>query len=186
MIAIELERHGALVREFEPGDEPEVQALFTACDEWFVAATGQPSMPGDVQSMYYSLPMGAELSTKRLLVVVRDGQVVGVVDAVLHHPADAACSVGQFLLHPDHRRQRLGAALAGVLLDRLRTHGITEVSAWAPPGYEPALEFLKTLGFALSNPYAPDSAGDSVGNRNRGPSEPLPVRATLSTASAAR
>ena len=32
--------------------------LFADCDDWFQAATGHPSGPGDVQSLFYALPEG--------------------------------------------------------------------------------------------------------------------------------
>ena len=58
------------VREFVPEDEPGVRALFAAGEDYFVAATGSPSAPGDVQSLSYALPEGAEPDAKRLLVVI--------------------------------------------------------------------------------------------------------------------
>lgn len=175
MIAFEVASHDLLVRELEPPDEAEVQALFTACDDWFEAATGQPSMPGDVQSMYYAVPVGADLAAKRILVVVRRGAIVGVVDAVLHHPTPDGCAVGAFLLHPDHRRQGVGTALAGALLERVRGHRVSTVSAGCAPGFEPGLGFLRALGFTVE----PLAEWTEAVDRNRGPHEPVPLRATL-------
>ncbi|MFE5737781.1 hypothetical protein [Streptomyces celluloflavus] len=42
------------VRDLEPRDENDVLALFGAAEDWFVAATGRPAAPGDVQSLYYA------------------------------------------------------------------------------------------------------------------------------------
>ncbi len=164
-----------VVRELEPPDEPAVQALFEACDDWFEAATGQPSMPGDVQSLYYSLPEGAGPDAKRVLVVCRGAEVIGLVDAVLHHPDGASCAVGVFLLDPAERRNSLGSTLATTLLGRLSEHGVERVTASAAPAYEPGLAFLRSMGFVID-----DSAADSgPANRNLGPQEPLHLRATL-------
>lgn len=164
-----------VVRELEPPDEPAVQALFEACDDWFEAATGEPSMPGDVQGLYYSLPEAAELDAKRILVVCREGDVVGLVDAVLHHPDDASCAVGVFLLHPKQRRQRLGTSLARTFLALLAEHRIERVTASLAPGFQPGVGFVRSLGFAIEQ--VPPGSGQ--GNRNLGPHEPVHLRATL-------
>lgn len=74
-----------------------MQALFAAGEDYFVAATGGTSTPGDLQSLFYALPNGAEPDAKRLLVVVCDEVVIGLVDVVLDHPEPAAAAVGMFL-----------------------------------------------------------------------------------------
>jgi hypothetical protein len=86
-----------VTRPADGPDEAALQALFAACEDYFLAATGLPSGPGDVQSMFYALPEGADPDDKRLLVVEADGEVVGLVDVVLRHPAQDTASVGLFL-----------------------------------------------------------------------------------------
>jgi GNAT superfamily N-acetyltransferase len=165
----------AVVRDMEPRDEQAVLTLFDACEDWFTAATGQPAGPGDVQSLYYSLPEGADFDDKRLLVVADGARVVGLVDAVLRHPAAGACSVGVFLLHPGCRRQGLGRALAGLLLEEARGQGVSSVVATVTEGWRPGREFLTAMGFILDEqPRVPG------GNRNRGPSERAVTVARLS------
>ncbi|WP_189930051.1 hypothetical protein [Streptomyces sulfonofaciens] len=90
----------AVLREAEPGDEAALTALFEDCEDWFLAATGLPSAPGDVQGLFYALPRGADQDGKRVLVAESGGTVVGVVDVVLRHPASDAAAVGLFLLAP--------------------------------------------------------------------------------------
>ena len=91
---------GVTVREMLPEDEPGVAALFAACEDYFVAATGGPALPGDVQSLFYALPEGADFDQKRLSVMCRGADVVGLVDAVDRHPEVESCSVGVFLVAP--------------------------------------------------------------------------------------
>src|SRR5258707_1120111 len=63
------------VRDLEPEDEDAVLDVYTASEDWFVAETGQPSAPGDVQSSYYALPEGSDVDDKVLLVIEADGVV---------------------------------------------------------------------------------------------------------------
>src|SRR5512147_160629 len=71
-----------LVRELGPAEEAPLLRLFEECEDWFVAATGLPSGPGDVRGLFCALPEGASPDDKVLLVLERDGVVAGVVDAV--------------------------------------------------------------------------------------------------------
>jgi GNAT superfamily N-acetyltransferase len=154
------------VRELQPRDEDGLPALFDTGEGWFVTATGQPAAPGDAQSLCYSLPQGAALEDKVLLVVEADGRIVGVVDAVPRYPGPQTCSVGLFLIHPAWRRRGLGRAVSDGLLAEPTGHGIGEVLASVAEGWEPGTAFLRTLGFLLG---AARDAGTA--NRNRGPGE---------------
>ncbi|MYU51650.1 MULTISPECIES: GNAT family N-acetyltransferase [Streptomyces] len=154
------------VRDLEPRDENDVLALFGAAEDWFVAATGRPAAPGDVQSLYYGLPEGAAFEDKALLVITADGRVVGVIDAVLRHPTAESCSLGLFLVHPAHRRHGLGRLTASALLGELASQGCTDVGASVAEGWQPGLKFLGALGFSFESPRTPANA-----NRNLGPGE---------------
>ena len=77
-IDLSVDGHPVVVRDLEPADEQAVLAVFTASDDWFLAATGQPSAPGDVQSAYYSLPEGYEFDDKVLLVIEAGREIVGL------------------------------------------------------------------------------------------------------------
>ncbi|MFJ3301684.1 GNAT family N-acetyltransferase [Streptomyces sp. NPDC086549] len=163
-----------LMREPGPADEARLLALFDACEDWFVAATGLPSGPGDVQSLFYSLPEGAAPDDKVLLVVERSGAVVGLVDAVRNHPAPGAVAVGLFLLAPSARGLGLGRAVADALL--ARAEGLSSVTATVPPGWKRGERFLERLGFALD---AEAPTGPVAGNRRTGPREGGVRRAEL-------
>jgi GNAT superfamily N-acetyltransferase len=161
-----------LVRELGPADEAPLLRLFEECEDWFVAATGLPSGPGDVQSLFYALPEGASPDDKVLLVLERDGVVAGVVDAVRNHPEPGAVAVGLFLLAPWARGRGLGLALAASLLER--AEGASVVTATVPPGWRPGERFLQRLGFALEADARPTGA-----DRRPGPREPGVRRAVL-------
>lgn len=160
--------HHLVVRDAEPADEPAVLALFEACGDWFTAATGLPSGPGDLQSLFYALPEGADPDGKRILLAEAGGAVVGVVDVVLHHPRPDTAAVGLFLVAPEARRTGLGTRLAGLLLERAADEGIRRVTATVPVGQPAGEAFVTALGGTLSA-AAPVPA--EVGNRRAGPRE---------------
>jgi GNAT superfamily N-acetyltransferase len=150
-----------VVREqIEPDDEPGILELFASCDDWFEAVTGGPSGPGDVQSLFYALPEGANFEDKRLFTV-RDGEkIVGLVDVVAGHPHRRACAVGMFLIAPSHRRQGVGTAVAGTLLTEARSLGFEEVTATNNAEWKAGTAFLRHLGFAIA-----DDDGDAAARR---------------------
>ncbi|WP_123788251.1 GNAT family N-acetyltransferase [Phytoactinopolyspora halophila] len=166
-----------LREQIEPEDESDIIALFRACDDWFEAATGGPSAPGDVQSLFYSLPEGANMNDKRLFTLRDDGDIIGLVDAVLHYPSPQSCAIGTFLIAPSYRRHRAGTLAAHLLLDEARSAGLDHITATVPDGWRPGIEFLKSLGFEIGD-IQPRST-----NRRIHDHEPPVRRATLTLAS---
>ncbi|MFJ6543783.1 GNAT family N-acetyltransferase [Streptomyces sp. NPDC003656] len=165
-----------LVREVDPRDEGPLLRLFEECEDWFLAATGLPSGPGDVQSLFYALPPGADPAAKALLVVERNGEVAGVIDAVRDHPEPGAVAVGLFLLAPWARGRGLGRAVTEALLPRFGEPPL--VTATVPPGWVPGERFLTRLGFTLDSPAA-GTPVNGTANRAAGPREGAPRRAVL-------
>src|SRR5262249_51306930 len=155
------------VRDLDPADEEGVLAVFTASEDWFLAATGQPSAPGDVQSSFYSLPEGSDFDDKVLLVIETGGEVVGFVDAVRRTPHIAAVSVGTFLIHPEYRRHGIGRAVAHALFAAASDIDFAQVNTHVVEGWTPGRRFLAALGFSFSAPRRPSGAV----NRNVGPGE---------------
>lgn len=144
-----------VVREqIEPEDEAGLLELFDQCNDYFEVATGGPSAPGDVQSLFYALPDGASYDDKRLFTV-RDGErIIGLVDAVMRYPTVTSCAIGMFLIAPSHRHQGIGTAVADVLIDELRQIAIDNVTASADDRLPESVEFLTSLGFTLDDPTA--------------------------------
>ena len=166
-IEIAVDGHPVTIRNLEPADEDGVLAVFAACEDWFVAETGQPSAPGDVQSSFYAVPEGADFDDKVLLVVEAGAEVIGFVDAVRRYPHTAAVAVGAFLIHPDFRRLGIGRAVAEALFAEAADAGIAQVNTHVTEGWEPGRKFLAALGFTFSAPRRPAETVD----RNIGPGE---------------
>ncbi|MGA5320720.1 GNAT family N-acetyltransferase [Streptomyces seoulensis] len=145
---VDLPGERVLLREPVPADEAALLKMFEECEDWFTAATGLPSAPGDVQSLYYALPEGADPGGKVLLLVERGGEVAGLVDAVRDWPEPGAVAVGVFLLAPWARGRGLGRAVAESLLARCASR----VTATVPAGWTAGERFLEGLGFTLGAP----------------------------------
>jgi GNAT superfamily N-acetyltransferase len=176
-----LPEHELTIREVQPADESAVLEVLTASADYFTAATGLPAAPGDLQSLYYALPDGAEWDDKLILIAVSGTGVVGVIDAVLRYPGPADCSVGLFLIHPGARRSGLGAAACAVLLARAGREGIERVTATTPAGWAPGTAFLRSQGFALEEA---GPARETIANRSAGPYEQPVTRAVLTISQA--
>ncbi|MBS2539543.1 GNAT family N-acetyltransferase [Catenulispora sp. NF23] len=159
--------HPVVIRDLEPADEPAVLAVFAASDDWFLAATGQPSAPGDVQSAYYSLPEGYDFEDKVLLVIEAAREVVGFVDALRQYPHIASVGIGTFLIRPEYRRLGIGRAVAAALSAAAVEQDIVQISTHVVEGWVPGRKFLATLGATFSPPAVPGGAG----NRTVGPHE---------------
>ncbi|GGS37531.1 hypothetical protein Snoj_67630 [Streptomyces nojiriensis] len=166
-----------VIRDAGPNDEADLLVLFRACEDYFEAATGLPSGPGDVQSLFYSLPDGADWDDKHILVVVDEaGSTAGLVEAVLGYPAPGTCSVGLFLLHPDLRGAGLGSRLAVTLLHSVAARGASRVTATVPLGWEQGERFVASHGFTSTGQ---PSRRPQIGNRQAGPREPVLNRVAL-------
>ncbi|MFC9279142.1 GNAT family N-acetyltransferase [Streptomyces collinus] len=160
---------GPALRPLRPEDEPAVSRLLTDCDDYFVAATGSTALPADVQSLYYSLPDGADFTRKHLLVLEHEDRPVGLVDAVEGHPDPATCSVGLFLVGPHARGTGLALRAARYLLQEAAARGTRRVTATCPEGWTPGIAFLRRLDFDV-RPTEPEPPA-TVGNRLRRPQE---------------
>lgn len=164
------------VREqIEPDDEPGLLALFAECEDWFQTVAGSPTAPGDVQSLFYSLPEGSTVDDKRLFTVRHDGEIIGLVDAVVGYPHHDACAVGFFLISPRFRRRGVGTTVARTLVDEARALGFREVTAPASEAWPPSTAFLTALG-VRDRPRGP-AADEPPGPARRGGGAPRDPRA---------
>lgn len=148
-LTVDVDSRSLVVRELDPADEDAVLRIFAASEDWFVAATGTPPAPGDVQSLYYVVPEGAAFEDKRILVVTDRGEIIGVIDCVLRHPGEHDCAVGLFLLNPDDRGFGVGTAVARALLARARSAGVARVTAPPSQSWPAGRRFLDRLGFTV-------------------------------------
>jgi GNAT superfamily N-acetyltransferase len=166
-IDLSVDGHPVAVRDLEPADEEAVLAVFAASDDWFVAATGQPSAPGDVQSAYYSMPEGYDFDDKVLLVIEAAREVVGFVDALRGYPHIASVGVGTFLIRPEFRRLGIGTAVVKALSAAAAEQDLAQISTHVVEGWTPGRKFLAALGATFSKPALPGGTG----NRDAGPNE---------------
>lgn len=156
------------VREqIEPEDERAVLDLFASCADYFEAATGGPSAPGDVQSLFYALPEGASPDDKRLFLVLDGEHVIGLVDAVVGYPDARSVAVGLFLVHPGHRRRGVGAAVARHLMAHAADGGVDRVTATVAEELEPGESFLRSLDFEIAPRPAPPTGNRVVHRAER-------------------
>jgi hypothetical protein len=134
-------------RPLEAGDERAVLSLFERRSDYFEAATGSPPGPADVQSLFYALPDGASDGQKRVMAIVSDAAVVGVIDAIVDFPEPGTVSVGLFMVDPASGMRGFGMPIATLACERALAEGITTVRVGCPTGWARGEALLGSLGF---------------------------------------
>lgn len=166
---------GLVLRDLRTSRRKRPPQPFDIAADWFESATGNPSGPADVQSLYYALPDGADPATKELLVVELDGAVIGIVDVVAGHPAPANAACGLFLVDPAIRGQGVGTTVDSQLIRTARSRGIELITVTVPRSQERGRCLLNRLGFDVE-PLCPRVVAD---NRTAWPGEQALPRAEL-------
>jgi hypothetical protein len=142
-------------RPLEPADEADVLRIFTARSDYFGAAAGRVPGSAELRGMFSSLPDGASDGQKRLLAILADATVVGVIDAVLDYPELGTVSLDLFLTDPGSAVHGFGMPIAALAGERALAEGIDTVYAECPAGWTHGEAFLSSLGFRPSGPDAP-------------------------------
>jgi ribosomal protein S18 acetylase RimI-like enzyme len=106
----------------------------------------------------------AMLSTRRLLGVKRDGQLVAVAGLHVYSPAFRVAALGGIAVHLNHRRQGLGRTVTSALCRTLFHEDITHIALDVITDSVGAIEMYERLGFVrglvfqtavLTSPPAP-------------------------------
>ncbi|WP_157249074.1 GNAT family N-acetyltransferase [Nonomuraea typhae] len=94
-----------IVRDYEPGDESDLDSLLSACD----AAPSEPTWD-------------------RRLLILKKTEVIGVVEAGFPPEAPERCDLERFLIHPGRHRRGVATAVARRLCGELQVLGVRYVT----------------------------------------------------------
>jgi GNAT superfamily N-acetyltransferase len=137
----------ATLRTLEADDGAALQALCEACSDFTEEVTGLPPGPAEAQSIFIGLPPEGDYDRKRLWGVYQDGQMIGVIDAYLGHPASDEFWTGLLMLHPAVRRQGLGEKLLLFLQNYARSQGARTLGLAVKQNFPAAQAFWTSQGF---------------------------------------
>ena len=141
------------IREFESGDTQPILDALMATEEYWLAMTGYFPEEGDLQSLFYLLPDGADMDIKHLYVIELDGIVIGLIDALMGWPMSTVITLGTFLIHPRFQRQGIAARTLEIGSRRARDMGYDTIGAACPHGWSPGESFLSASGFTRQPPH---------------------------------
>jgi len=138
------------IREFEDADADSVIDTILADEDYAFAATGYLPGPGDLQSMFYALPVGFSQNAKVVLSIILNGHVVGVIDAVVGYPTRGDATIGTALIHPSVRRKHVMSQALQAGRDYAAIRGIDTIRVVCPRGWAAGEGFLNASGFIRS------------------------------------
>ena len=140
----------------EEHELPIVQALFEACETYFIATTGAPAPPLAAHMLFTQLPGDALHDDKHILGICDTAtrEVLGVIDAVLGYPDARTVTLGLFLVTPadeDHSvRQEACRLLEEWAADR--GGSAIRIAVYDVPPDAP--EFWRTAGYIPTGEHA--------------------------------
>ena len=132
----------------DAADQPRVQALLTACDDYALMLTGQPNPPDAAATLFASLPPGRGPADKLVLGIQEpDGTLIGLIDVVREYPDPGVWFLGLLLLHPAHRSRGLGTRVYDAFAEWAFAEGCDIMRLGVVQQNEAALRFWSRIGF---------------------------------------
>jgi RimJ/RimL family protein N-acetyltransferase len=138
-----------VLEELFERDLPAIQAVFDACEDYFVITTGGPAPTTAADLLLRQLPAGCHYEDKHVLGIcdARSCELVGLIDAIAGYPDLRTLTVGLFLLVPEHLSSGV-AQEAHALLERwARRRGASRIRIANWQGLQATAGFLEQIGF---------------------------------------
>ncbi len=123
---------------------------------------GAPCTPRELEARYRRQSAGQSADGTHgwlnwMLRRLADGQLVGTVQATLHHPAAGRTQAAlAWVVGTDHQRNGYGREAALAMADWLRAHGVDRLTAHIRPGHEASAGIARALGLTATNAWAGD------------------------------
>ena len=135
----------------ELGEEhlPSIQAVFEACEDYFILTTGGSATPAAAHSLYIQLPEGKSYEDKHIFGIcdVETSELIGVIDAILSYPELGTLMLGLFLIVPEYRRRGIGKKAYALLEQWSRDQGVSAIRLGVHEAAEDAARFWEQVGF---------------------------------------
>ncbi len=144
--------------EARTSDLAPLQALHLRCADFVEATTGHPPREDEAARLLAGLPPGKTLADKQVLGLIRDGEMVGVVELLRGYLGPTDWYIGLLLIGPEARGNGLGAAavdeLVGLVLAEggralhliVREDNPRGVAFWRRRGFEEVDRRVQDLG----------------------------------------
>jgi ribosomal protein S18 acetylase RimI-like enzyme len=130
--------------------QPELQAFYQDCADYFELITGQPPGPDEARELLTSLPRGKGHEDKFVIGLFdAPGHIIGVLDVIRDYPKPGEWYLGLLMFAPDWRSRRLGDRVYHRLEEWIRELGGTAVHLIVQEQNPSALRFWQRMGFEV-------------------------------------
>jgi ribosomal protein S18 acetylase RimI-like enzyme len=142
------ERDGLAIRPATVADVPALRAL--GVRTWQATCAGilpPQAIAAGIAEFWNEYSLGAAARSGRMLVAVRDGALVGLLES--DRLDDGRAVVWKFYVAPEAQRGGIGRSLIRAHLARLAADGVAEVWLEHDEGNAAAAAFYERLGFGV-------------------------------------
>ncbi|MEM8641470.1 MAG: GNAT family N-acetyltransferase [Cyanobacteria bacterium P01_G01_bin.54] len=155
-----LHRPGYTVKPLFVEDAPIIQALYVDCTAFFELTHGLPPEPELAQKEFAVVPEGKTTGDRFSLGLFNDqSHLVGLIEAMRHYPKLQTWWIGLFLIHPDHRKRRLGRSFYQAFEQWIFDQGAQQVALVVIAANTVGFQFWQKLGFAVIEQRSSQSYG---------------------------
>ena len=134
----------------DDGREPELQAFYERCRDYFELVTGQPPAPTEARELLSALPRGKAADDKFVIGLFdAPSHLVGVLDVIRDFPRPREWYLGLLLFEPTLRGQKLGDRVYHRLEEWVTAQGGTAIHLIVEEVNHRALNFWERMGFAV-------------------------------------
>ena len=128
--------------------QPELQAFYASCADYFELVTGQTPGPDEARDLLTSLPRGKTREDKFVIGLFdAPGHIIGVLDVIRDYPSPREWYLGLLMFAPDWRSRRLGDRVYHRLEEWVREIGGEAIHLIVQEQNPGALRFWKRMGF---------------------------------------
>ncbi len=146
------------LEELYEHDLQAVQAVFEACEDYFVFATGAPAPSGAAHTLYIQLPEGCCYRDKHILGIcdAETRELMGVIDAIVGYPDLHTLTLGLFLVVPRHIDSEVVGEAREALERWARARGAARIRIAAYEGLGVTASLLEGAGFTATDHWVQD------------------------------
>jgi ribosomal protein S18 acetylase RimI-like enzyme len=139
------------LRRLEVGtsDVADVQSLHLRCADFVEATAGHPPRDDEAERVFTDAPPGKSAADKQVFGVLREDQLIGVVELLIGYPGPTDWYIGLLLLSPEVRGAGIGAAVVRDVVERVLAVGGRMLHIVVRDDNLRAIAFWERHGFAL-------------------------------------